>query len=170
MTLALSDYTDNGTVRGLLGISEAEVTDDIFSTLAPGHLLAVTLALEEINAGLPDAFETVKGVAVATRTNVQSRFYNMVRLYASYLVADTIANGSVEMFAPVIIQDGKTAMQTRADDPYTPLRTAIKASLALWRGRLVTAAQQLDSTLASNPTALTLVGSAGLNIDPVTGA
>jgi hypothetical protein len=170
MTLALSDFTNNDTVRGLLGVSEDEIEDQDFDALAAGNLLSVTMALEDVNSGIPDMFETVKNVSVASRTALQTRFYSVVRLFAQYTVADLIANGAVAMFAPVVIQDGKTAMQQRADDPYTPLRTAIKASLVLWRSRLIDVAGRLDASLATTPKTLTLIGAAGLPADPVTGS
>lgn len=170
MSLTLSDYTDNDTLRGLLGVSEAEIPDDILETLSAGNLLEVTFALEDINLQVPVLFESYKNMAVSTRTALQSRFYSVVRLFAAYIVAEKIANGAIALFAPVTIQDGRTSMQQRDDDPYSSLRTAIKASLTVWRKRLNDTLALIDVTLQKPTPTLTLVSGAGLPIDPVTGA
>lgn len=169
MALILSDYTDYDTIRGLLGVAETEIPDDVFAMLDAINLQEVTFTLEELNDTIPTKFETIKAIAVNSRSALQTRFYNVVRLYSSYIVADQIANGSVEMFAPMKIEDGKAATE-RAPDPYEALRAALKASLASWSvrlGKVLTLLDPAQSTTAK--VTRTFVSSVGLATDPVTG-
>lgn len=170
MSLTLSDYTDNKTVRGLLGVAPEEVTDADFTALESTNLLEVTLALEEISEGLPAQFEAVKAITAASRSAVQTRFFSLVQVYAAYTVASKIANGALAMFAPVTIQSNAANVQTRQQDPYAQLRSALTASLGTWQQRLVALLPKLDASLSAASVPRLFAGSAGLNLDPVTGA
>lgn len=170
MALTLSDYTDNATIRGLLGVSEEEIEDVDFRALEEANLLEVTLALEELNEAIPALYATVKAIAQGSRSVVQTRFYSLVQVYAEYTVASKIANGALAMFAPVAITSNRADTTQRVADPYTSLRSALQASLAAWRTRLIATLGKLDQTLTVTTTTPTLVGSVGLSVDPVTGA
>lgn len=169
MSNTLADYVTNATIRGLLGVSEDEVEEADFTALAEGHLLAVEMALEGINEDVPTLFETIKGIAAPSRTLLQQRFYSVVRLYSNYVIALDIAKGSVEMFAPIRLSDGKAEQERK--DPYEALRAALQAGLQLWTTRLGTALQRLDSTkVPAAKTVVTYAGAVALGTDPVTGA
>lgn len=169
MALSFTDYTSNAIVRGLLGVAEEEVTDDVFTTMSASFLQEVTFALEDLNSAIPTLFETAKtAVDASTASVAQQRFYDIVQLYAAYITADHCADGAVEMFAPKKITDGKAELERR-EDPYSSLRAALKASLARWRSRLSAALTVLDSSQSITTTARTLVSSTGLAVDPVTG-
>lgn len=169
MALILNDYTDYDTIRGLLGVAETEIPDDVLVMLDGVNLQEVTFTLEELNSSITTKFEAIKLITVSSRSALQTRFYNVVRLYASYIVANQIANGSVEMFAPKRIEDGKAATE-RVADPYLSLREALKASLTAWKARLSKVLTALDpaETIAAAPTRL-MASSTGLAVDPVTG-
>lgn len=165
--LVFSDYTSPAVVRGLLGVAEEEIPDDIYDTMGNSFLLAVEETFEELNDSIISMFTTIKDIDAGSRTGAQQRFYDIVRLYAAYIVADDMANGSIEMFAPVKITDGKAEMDRK--DPYESLRASLKASLALWKARLGTALSALDATKIITTTKPTLAVGAGIAIDPVTG-
>jgi len=167
MALLLTDLTSNDTVRGLLGVSEKEVEDTDFTALAEGHLLAVTLALEDINETVPTMFENIKGKDEGDRTTLEQRMYALTRMFASVLVAKSIAAGSVALFAPKRIGDGK-AEQERVQDPFDALRANLSASYSSWLDRLTAVVGRMDVVTTPRP-AVTYVSGVGLAVDPVTG-
>lgn len=167
MALTLSDFTSNDTVRGLLGVNAREVEDADLTALEEGHLLAVTLALEDINETVPDMFEAIKDKDEAARTTLEQRMYGLTRMLASTLVARSLAGGSVALFAPKRLSDGK-AEQERVQDPFEALRANLNASYALWLDRLTSVVGRMDVVTASRPV-VTYVGGVGLAVDPVTG-
>lgn len=170
MALILTDYLEYATVRGLLGVAETEIPDEAFAETASVALLEVTLTLEELNETIPTLFETIKNIVVGSRTALQTRFYNLVQVYAAYVVAEKIASGSIELYAPQRIEDGK-ASAVRKEDAFAALRGALLASLATWRTRLSRTLTLLDpaQSIAAAATQRT-VSSVGLAVDPITGA
>lgn len=167
MALTLADYTSNDTVRGLLGVSAKEVEDADFTALEEGHLLAVTLALEDINETVPAMFEAINDKDEGARTTLEQRMYSLTRMLAGVLVAKSIAAGSVDLFAPKRIGDGK-AEQERVQDPFDALRANLAASYGSWYERLTAVVGRMDVVTTPRPV-VTYVGSVGLAVDPVTG-
>lgn len=164
----LTDFTSYDTIRGVLGVSDAEVED---ATLAlPLYEQEVQFALEDLNATLPAQYATISQVVADQRTAVQKRLFNLVQVFAAYWVAKVLLNGSIELFVPRVITDGK-ASQERVNDPFADLRDNVNASLSVWATRIGTTLAAIDPAQTVKPiTSLTLFGVATAPSDPVTGA
>lgn len=166
--MALLDYTSYETIRAVVGLAETELPDGI---LALGlYEREVIEALDTLNPELRVQFAVVLAVLEANRTLLQRRFVSLMSVYAAYFVGKVLAGGSIELFAPVKIQDGK-AVQERVDDPFTQLRADIQASLTKWEGMLLRCLALIDPTqVVATRAATVFMASAGLAVNPVTGA
>lgn len=164
----LTDFTTYDVIRAILGVSEPEIEDTVLAQ--DNYLQAVFFGLEELNETVVTLFDTITAIDANTRTARQKQYLKLVGMVAAYLVAKVIANGSIDLFAPQRITDGK-AVQERTADPFKALREDIAAGLTLWTTRLGNVLNILDpaQTIAAVPTR-TFIGSASLATDPVTGA
>ena len=163
--MALSTYTTPTSVREVLGVSDAEISDATLNgSVYAFHLDEALLAL---HANLATDFATAK--AAPAPTPQQKRFVTLVETYAAYVVAGE-ATGRIEMFAPQVIKDARSELQ-RVEDPFAALRADVAAMRATLRGKLQQA-YALINPAAPAPAAARprVIGAVGLGTNPVTGA
>lgn len=162
----LTEYTSYAEVRAVLGVSPEELED---ATLALAvYSAALTADIEDVNLGIPDQFAAVAAVAADSRTPDQVRFYDTVRLFATYAVARQLSS-SLPLFGPKDISDGKASFSRFADSPYKATIAEVRNQFDRLRTRLDTAYSKLSAGQASS-VALNVLSIAGLPTDPVTGS
>lgn len=113
--MALTDYTSYAEIRGVLGVSDDELTDTTLGLAI--YASALVVELQSIAAELPAAFATVKAISAADRTTLQANLYEAVTLFSAYAVADRLAS-SLPLFAAKSITDGKAAVSRDSGAPY----------------------------------------------------
>lgn len=159
----LLNYTDPITVRALLGVSDLEIEDSQLSL--PLYLLAIESGIDKLNENVLPMYLTLAGVT--SKSLLQTRFYNSVRLYAGTLVALELLP-TLPMAAPKRIMDEKASVE-RVNDPYALLVANMKATLDALGARILASMAILDPTKAVTRVQRTFAVSVGLAIDPVTG-
>jgi hypothetical protein len=165
--MALTDFTNFETVRGVLGVAETEVEDDHLAL--PVFEQEVLWALDELNLTIRTQYKLCVD-AGSGATLLQKQFIELVRVHAAYTVAAKLLGGSIELFAPKVITDGK-GKQERVEDPFSNLRNDVALSLGVWAKRLLSVLNKLDPTqvVTTAETAI-YMSAAGLAVDPVVGA
>lgn len=164
--MALSDYTTPDEVRAVLGISAREVPDDkVASTV---NLTTLLEALRKLSPTLSDDFKTAHDAA--PRSALQTRFTLLVETFCAYTVAVAMVP-SLPLSAPMIITDGKTALN-RVSNPFEALLPSLNASLTYFKTNLMAAYAELFPGTISPlaPIKRTMVVDVGIAVDPVTGA
>jgi hypothetical protein len=160
----LSDYTDTLTIRGLLGVNELELEDEVI--LSPASDITITDGLLALGASVPTMYATV--VAVVSKTADQARYYEQVRLYSACLVANSLL-GTLPIAVPRKLTDSKATFE-RVDDPFTRLEASLKVMMNGLKGRILATLLVLDPSATVVTTVSRVYGSAvGLGADPVTG-
>lgn len=161
----ITDYTSYDAVRAVLGVSNEEIDDDVINLPLYETLLSEDLL--DLSATIQADFATVRDIAVGTQTAIEKRFVRVLQTYASYQVASTLL-GSVALFAPKDVTDGKAAT-ARVADPFKTLKEDVLASLVYIRTRLLTAYDAYSPSYSAPATVTrTFIVSTGLAIDPVT--
>lgn len=160
----ITEYSSYGAIRAVLGVSSNEVEDTVIDL--PMYEVLLQEDLLQLGATMAADYATAKGIA--TPPAATARFVRVLQTYASYQVASTLL-GSVSMFAPKDITDGKASL-ARVADPFKSLKDNVAQSLAYIRGRLLAAYADYSPANAA-PVAVTRswVGSIGLATDPVAG-
>lgn len=161
----LTTYTSYDEVRAALGVAPKELED---TTLAlPLYVDYLLGELDDVNAGIVDEFTTVAAIAEISRTAAQQRFYLAVRLFATYSTAKQLT-GSLSMFGPKDIGDGKALVSRFADSPYRQVIASVQKEYERLRSRLEAAYAALASTSVSVGTR-TYLSVVSPSSDPVTG-
>lgn len=168
--MALEPFTDNDSVRGVLGVNAQELSDD---TLAL-EMYALGLKAELNAVGEPDndgalvaAFETILLIEEATRTAPQRNLYAAVILFAPYAVARHLAS-SFPLFTQRSITDGKAAVSRHAESPFKDAINQCKQDYERFRQSLEkrwATYVSIDAVLEAAPT---LVVISSPSTDPVT--
>ena len=162
MTAPLTDYTTYNDIRASLGVSDEDIDDTTLALTL--YADALQTELEEINIDLPATFVTVK--AVGSPTDVQKRFLQASRLFATYAVARQLT-GALSLFAAKQVSDSKATVE-RFADPYRDTIKSVNASFDKARTRLATALATMSSSTAVT-TAQVYLSVASPSVDPVTG-
>lgn len=154
--IAIAVYTDTSAVRGAIGLTDNEVTDDM---IVDSRL---DLELEsDLYEWLPtheDVWEAGSAVAATADEKMQKTW---LRLYSKWFVASKLAAMILAM--PQMISDGKAEMRRFQQlDLQKVLDNAI-AEMMKYRDKLDAAVN--GSTVGTAPT---LVGLATPSYDPVT--
>ncbi len=160
--MPLSTYTTPDEVRAALGVSATELTDAVLAI--PSYVLVATLALEDINVGLPALYTTT--VAIPTPTPDQQRFIDLTKLYATYSIAQNLLT-SLPLFAVKALTDGRASFE-RIADPFEYIRDDLPALLAALKLRLAAIYTTLAGGSAYVRPTLLQVLATGLSLDPVT--
>lgn len=122
--MALAPYTTNDNVRGVLGISDEELTDSVLSlSIYELNLLA---ALKRVGATILTDFGTVTNITESSRTTVQANFYNALVLYSPYAVAIQLGS-SLPLIAPKLVSDGKAQVSRFSESPFEAMLARLKA-------------------------------------------
>ena len=161
----LTDYTTYNDIRSALGVSVDEI-DDVTLALEM-HDNHLRFELDEVNANLASAYATVVAIAPATRSAAQAKLYRATRLFATLAVANSLA-GSLPMFGPKDISDGKATVSRFADAPYKAVIKAVQGQYGVNRDRVKQAYAELISS-ASVSTARSYMSAARPVTDPVVG-
>lgn len=141
-----TNLCSTSSVRAVLGVSEAELRDDVL--LQPIYVTRLKEHLFGLNESMIDDF----GVAAVAspQTREQTRFVDLLQTYAAYRMAHHLL-GAVAMFAPKTIQDSKTQVE-RVDDPFSRLKQDILDSLPYLKVQLLTAYSKINTSVSA-PTA-----------------
>ncbi len=166
--MPLVTYTSYETVRAVVGVADTEIPDDILALDL--YEREVVESLDLLNPALRVQYDVVLGVPLIDRTALQRRYASLISAYAAYKVGKTLAGGSIELFAPKKIQDGKGVAE-RVQDPFSQLRLDISATLTKWEGVLLRCLALIDpSQTVATRAAPAFMASVGLAQNPVTGA
>lgn len=161
--MASTDLTTSSAVRAVLGVSPQELPDDVLQE--PVYMTMLTEDLRAIHPQLLTDFVSI--AAVAEKTEVQERFYDLVQMFASYHIAKRCL-GAVAMFAPKVLKDARAEMQ-RSDDPYRALREDVLATLAILKVRMRSAYALVNPTATVPTAAERLRVLVATPVNPVTG-
>ena len=163
----LTDFTSYAEIRAVLGVAPEELEDE---TLAlPLYVRSLVFDLTDLAFDMDTQYETVLALPSTSWTAAQKRYYECVQLFSAYSVSKQLL-GSLPLFSPQTIKDGRAEFD-RQDDPFADVKAGVLDGLNLARKRLLAAYAGL--TAAPAPTlAITALFSvsAGLPVDPVTGA
>ena len=160
----LTEFTTGDEIRAVLGVSTEELDDVTLVQPLYEHLLE--LDLEDVGAGLTAQFRTTSAIVYPSRTANQEKFFRLARLFSAYAVARHLLV-SLPYFAEFRVQDGR-AEKERVQDPFEKTRDGVTAGFGALRLRLSAAYTALVGGTALVRTAVTLVVSTGITLDPVT--
>lgn len=164
--MAFIDLTSTAEVRAVLGVSEKELRDDVL--LLPLYSTRLVGDIEALHAQMLADFVTT--AALATRTDDQQRFVDLLQAYAAYNVARQCL-GAVAMFAPQLISAAAKSTAQRVADPYARLREDVPATMHILKTRLRSAYARLNPD-ATPPTAAERLYATAVTpaVNPITGA
>jgi hypothetical protein len=157
------DYASYDSIRAVLGVSQDEIEDSTIDL--PLYEVLLSEDLRGMYSTLEADYHTVR--AVATPSAAETRFVKILQTYAAYQVAYTLL-GSVIMFAPKNISDGKASVE-RVDKPFAVLDANVSRTLSYVRDRLLDAYQAYNPIKVAPATVTrSMIVSTSLS-DPVTG-
>lgn len=162
--MILTAFTSYADIRAALGVGIAEIPDAVISL--PLYENGLGVELDRLNLALEGDF--VSTTALASKTADQTRFLRAVQLFATYTVARQLT-GSLPLFSPKEIHDGKASLIRYAANPYEATVIAIKEGFETYKA-LALAAYALVNTSTSSSTALRpYLSVVRASYDPVTG-
>lgn len=158
------DFTTYLDVRAALGVSSEEIEDAEIETDTNRTILAE--AYDSLNSGILPAWVALPEDE-ESRNASELRFGRLVRLFATYAVANQLLN-SVELFGFLKVADGRASTE-RTQLAFDKLRTNVQALLARVGSKLLDAYGALVPT-AVIPAASTMsfAAAVGVAVDPVT--
>lgn len=164
MATAITSYCTADNIRAILGISEEDIEDA--AVLDMNFAVRLQENLYDLSPTLADYYVSLK--ALPTPTTDQTRLMDMVSSYASYVVAQAIAETGTNSM-PKSIEDGKARME-RMDRSFKDLRGMLGQSLAYLATKITALYAKLEAgvTVQLEVTPIYMVN-VGLPSDPVTG-
>lgn len=167
---ALTNYTTYAAVRACLGVSVKELADTVLAL--DNYVIQFELDMQDIDSGVGAVltqYEAIKALDAGDRTETQQRFYDVVSLLASYHVGVQCL-GTVEMFAPKRIADGRAEVE-RGQGAWDRIASSLNLSYSTLLRRLKALLLVLvpGAEIAAKPTRVFAIG-VGLGTDPVTDA
>lgn len=165
--MALIDFTSYQEVRAALGVNTSELKDAIIAL--PLYAYQLASELEDVHPDIPAAYAAIGQIPELNRTRVQSRFYELVRMFSTYAAAKHFTL-TLPLFSVKRIKDSD-AESERNVDYYMTLREDIEGMLVSLRFRLGVAfgVVQPEAVPVARLDHTVLVLSP-LAIDPVTGS
>lgn len=164
MATAITAYCTADNIRAILGISEEDIPDA--AVLDMNFAVRLQEKLYDLSPTLIDYYASTK--ALPTPTTDQQRLLDMVGSFASYVVAQALAETGANSM-PKAIEDGKAKME-RMDRAFDALRDVLTQTLAYLSTKILAIYQKLEPTadvrVTTSPIYMTNVG---LGFDPVTG-
>lgn len=162
--MTLTDFTTYDEIRAVLGVSDEEIEN---ATLAlPMYANELELVLSDIDETAITEYETIAAIAEGSRTTVQQRYYNVVRLFSSFVIAKTLLS-SLPMFGFKSVGDGKA--DTERFDKWEDVKAGVETGYTNMLARLKSLLQQLDPGFAPvAPVVRNFITSVGITSDPVT--
>lgn len=131
----ITTYTSYNEIRYVIGLSVKELTDDQLGSTIYENTLSLAIASvavpETVGSGtFREEFSTISNTAEATRTTSQQKFYDLARLFATYVVADAVCK-TLPMTAPKMLSDSKASLtRFSAESTYKDVVAAIKDMVA----------------------------------------
>lgn len=162
--MTLTDFTTYDEIRAVLGVSDEEIEN---VTLAlPIYATELEFVLSDISEDVITEYTTIAAIAEGSRTAVQQRYYNVVRLFSSYVIAKSLLT-SLPMFGFKSVGDGKA--DTERFDKWEDVKAGVEAGYTGLLARLKALLQQLDPGFTPvAPVVRNFIVAAGLASDPVT--
>lgn len=170
--MALEPFTTADSVRGVLGLSPQELSDDTLALemYAMGLKMELDAVGEPDNDGdLIDEFESILDIDESARTPPQVNLHAAVILFSPFAVARHLSS-SLPLFTQRSVTDGKAAMSRHAESPFKDVINQCKQDYERFRQNLEKRWATLESTTAVLEEAPTLVVISSPSINPVTGA
>lgn len=165
--MAVQTFTSFNDIRAALGVEDDEIRDDTLSLdLYSNHLDA---ELEDVSVNLSTDYATVAAISAEARTATEARLYRCTRQFATFAVAKLALTG-LALAAPKEVSDEKTTVTRFALDPYKETGKRVESAYSAALERLRQAYADYKSSTASSIVLPTLLGAAGLSVDPVTNA
>jgi hypothetical protein len=162
--MLITDYTTYDEIRATLGVSDEELEDETLALNLYNDALLVEL--EGVSLTLPDTYELKR--VLATPTAAETRFLAASRLFATYAVAKQLT-GSLPLFSPKDISDGKASTARYTADPYKAVIAAINQQYDRFKKRLQEAFATMNATTASVSVAKSYFGIVSPTSDTVIG-
>jgi len=164
--MVITTYTSYDAIRFTIGLS----TDELPDTALANELYVNVLSLAFADTTVPTSlgigtfvatYTTVSAIAEASRTTAQQKFYDMARLYATYVVADEVCT-SLSMSIKMIGDSKSSITRFSPEAAFKDTIKAIKEKLLSIKAQI----EGIDSTsVTSLPYSYVIVP----DIDPVTG-
>lgn len=173
MALALTSYVTYDGVRSVLGVGAEEISDtvlalEVYATGLKADLEDISVDVGQSPSTLILDYTTVAGTAEVDRTESAQRLYETARAFATYAVGNQLC-GSLPLFSPKSITDGKAQVTRYADSPYKPVIEAMRAGYEKFRGRLESAYSAYKSTAAGALVVMPFLSVVSPSTDQVTG-
>lgn len=164
MATAITAYCTADNIRAILGISEEDIPDA--AVLDMNFAVRLQEKLYDLSPTLIDYYASTK--ALPTPTTDQQRLLDMVGSFASYVVAQALAETGANSM-PKAIEDGKAKME-RMDRAFDDLRDVLTQTLAYLSTKILAIYQKLEPTADVRVTTSPIyMANVGLGFDPVTG-
>ncbi len=171
----ISTYTPNDDIRAVLGVDEPELTDEtlalaVYDLQLQDALSDVYEELEEVYVELTDK-KKANELDPATNpalTKKERKVLGLTQVLSTYLVASFVAP-SMPMFALKRETDGK-AEGDRFPNAYEKILAEVESQVLSLTDKLVDALGEIGEVVPQAPATVYIIGTAGLGIDPVTGA
>lgn len=138
----LDNYTTPAQVRSVLGVSDDELDDATVKLEV--YTSGLGEDLREVSETLDSVYAAINGNDEATRTPAEARVWRMTRLFSTYSMAKRVG-GSLSMFGPKSLVEGKASMTRFSGDPYKATLANIAEEFDLARQRLLDALAGLQS-------------------------
>lgn len=158
----LTEYTTYDDIRAALGVSSDDLGDETLGLNLYENLLQGEL--EDVALTLPATYAST--LAVASPTDVQTRFLQAASVFATFAVAKQLTT-SLPMFAARQVTDSKAGV-TRFDNPYVETIKAVSREYEKARARLAAALGAVGTT-TTTATARVFMSVVSPTSDPVLG-
>lgn len=163
----LAPYTTNDNVRGLLGVSDEELTDAVLDLAV--YSQGLMRELRKVDTGLPALFTSIEGTPEVDRSPEQAALHEAVQFFAAHAVAIQ-AGAPLGLLAPKRLTDDKAGFERFADSPYRDVLARLTNALADARQALLEALAALNDTVIAPPVlAVRHMIGVKRSYDPVTG-
>lgn len=159
------DFTTPEQVRALLGVSSDELDDDTVNLEV--YAIGLDEEIRDVNVALPASYVEINEIDDESRTDAQRRLWRLTRQFATYALAKSVG-GSLSMFGPKSVSDGKASISRFAGDPYKATLATVSSEYDVSRTRLVAAYADYSSSGVADTPRSYFLASAPIS-DPVTG-
>lgn len=165
--LTITDYTSYDEIRAVLGVSDAELGDEVLAL--PIVALGLEGELDDVTPLLTPKYKELKDKQEAGTAlePMEQRLLNVTQVFSAYAVAKNMM-ASETRFALKKITDGKASMERFSSDN-TALYEGVLNGYYQARARLIAILVALGMIEAPTVRRRTYFGVAGLSRDPVTG-
>ena len=166
--MALTPFTSNDDVRGLLGVSDEEMADAVLDLAV--YSQGLLRELRKIDIGLPALFTTVDAIPALDRTPEQGALHEAVQFFSTHAAA-LQAGAPLGLIAPKRLTDDKASFERFSDSPYRDVLARLGNSLADARRAVEEAMAALNNTtVVASVLGVRYTVAVPRSYDPVTGA